>query len=412
MSIVLAGTGCGSLGSMTTEVKSAIEQADVLIGAKRLLESIPEEMTAAKGAKKMPAIYAEDILGIIKSAADNERNICVLYSGDSGFYSGTRSLVPLLDDAGIEAEVLPGISSIQMLSARLKTPWQDWLLVSAHGTDCDAVSEVSKGKPVFFLTGGKLGPAEICKQLTDAGLGALAITVGERLSYDDERIISGTAEQFAGEAFAPLSVMLAEPAHCSGDMTPGIADDEFIRGKVPMTKRDVRAAILSHMKIGCGDIVWDVGSGTGSVTIEMAMKASAGKVYAIERNPEGVSLLEENRRKFGTWNIVSVEGSAPEALADLPAPDKVFIGGSSGNLSDIIDTVLDKNPNALVCITAIVLQTLSEAVDKLTALGLDTDIVQLAVSKAKPVGERHMIVAENPIYIITGQRPETGEQND
>ncbi len=420
MSIKLAGTGCGSLGSMTTEVKAAIEQADILIGAKRLLESIPEEMTAATSARRIPAIYAEEILGIIKEElqADGNgcdgpvRNICVLYSGDSGFYSGTRSLVPLLERAGIEADVLPGISSIQMLSARLKRPWQDWRLVSAHGTDCNAIAEVSKGKPTFFLTGGKLGPADLCGQLLKAGLGDLSVTVGERLSYDDETIVSGTAAELADADFAPLSVMLAEPAPSLGDLTPGIPDDAFLRGNVPMTKREVRASILSHMEIKRDDILWDVGSGTGSVTIEMAMKAPEGMVYAIERNGEGVELLEANLQKFGTWNIVSACGSAPEGLLEFPAPDKVFIGGSSGNLKEIIDVVLDKNPAARICITAIVLETLSEAVAHMSACGLDTEIVQIAVSKSKPAGTRHMMLAENPIFIITGQRRETGEHND
>lgn len=411
MNVILAGTGCGSLGSMTMEVKTAIEQADLLIGAQRLLESIPENMTA-KAAVRKPAIYASEILEIIRTEQADDRNICVLYSGDSGFYSGTRSLVPLLHEAGIEAKILPGISSIQMFSARLQRPWQDWLLVSAHGTDCDAVSAVCKGQPAFFLTGGKLGPADLCRQLADAGLGDLTVTVGERLSYDDERIVSGNAEAFAAENFAPLSVMLAEAAPCMGDLTPGIDDDAFTRGSVPMTKKDVRAAILSHMKIQRGDILWDVGSGTGSVSIEMAMKASAGKVYAIERNPEGIELLEENRRKFGTWNVISVEGSAPEALETLPIPDRVFIGGSSGNLKDIIDVVLDKNANALVCVTAIVLETLQEATEQLTARGLKIEIVQIAANKAKPVGSKHMMMAENPIYIITGQRPDTEESND
>lgn len=415
MSVILAGTGCGSLGSMTDEVKQAIEKADLLIGAQRLLDSIPSQW----GGRRKPAIYAAEILEIIQNeqaacdgSATDRKNICVLYSGDSGFYSGTRSLVPLLKEAGIDAAVLPGISSIQLFAARLQEPWQDWSLVSAHGTDCDAVSQVCQGRPVFFLTGGKLGPADLCQQLTEAGLGDLEVTVGERLSYEDERICTGTAGEFAAEAFAPLSVMLVRPAPTLGDLTPGIADDAFIRGSVPMTKRDVRAAVLSHMKVKKDDVIWDVGSGTGSVSIELAMKATGGKVYAIERNEEGVALLEENRRKFGTWNVISVKGSAPEALKDLPAPNRVFIGGSSGNLKEIIDAVLDKNPSALLCVTAIALETLQKATEHMTACGMDLDIVQISANKAREVGSVHMMMAENPIYIITGQRPQQEESND
>jgi len=401
MSLILAGTGCGSHGSMTIETRDAVAKADVLIGAKRLLEGIP----AASGAKKCSAIYADEILNIIKTEqAEGEKNICVLYSGDSGFYSGTRSLLPLLEDAGIDAKVLPGISSIQLFAARLKTPWQDWELVSAHGTDCDPVTAVMKDKPVFFLTGGKLDPAILCQQLTEAGLENLKVTVGERLSYDDERIVSGTAEEFAAQAFAPLSVMLASPAPSMGDMTPGIDDEEFIRGDVPMTKQDVRASIISHMKIKKNDTIWDVGAGTGSVSVELAMKASDGKVFAVEREDEGISLIEQNKKKFGVWNLAAVSGRAPEALADLPSPDRVFIGGSSGNLSDIIDTVLTRNPDALICVTAIVLETLHEATQHLADMGLDVEITQISASKTRPVGGKHMMIAGNPIYVITGQK--------
>ena len=400
MSLILAGTGCGSAGSMTVEVRDAVAKADVLIGARRLIEGMP-----SSGAKKCSAIYADEILKIIKEEmAQGEHNICVLYSGDSGFYSGTRSLIPLLEDAGIEAQVLPGISSIQLLAARLMTPWQDWELVSAHGTDCDPVTNVMKGMPVFFLTGGKLDPAILCQQLTEAGLGDLEVTVGERLSYDDERVVSGTAAEFADQAFAPLSVMLASPAPCMGDMTPGIDDDEFIRGDVPMTKQDVRASIISHMKVRKSDTVWDVGAGTGSVSVELAMKASGGKVFAVERGAEGVALIKQNKEKFGVWNLTAVEGSAPAALAGLPVPDRVFIGGSSGNLSDIIDTVLAANPDALICVSAIVLETLHEATQHLADAGLEVEITQIAASKTRPVGKKHMMIATNPIYIITGQK--------
>ena len=402
MSLILAGTGCDSAGSMTVEVRDAIAKADVLIGAQRLLESVP----SGHEADMRPAIYADEILNIIQETlAEGDKNICVLYSGDSGFYSGTRSLLPLLSEAGIEAQVLPGISSIQLFAARLQQPWQDWKLVSAHGTDCDPVTNVMDGKPVFFLTGGKLDVTLLCRKLADAGLGDLTVTVGERLSYEDERIVSGTAAEFATQAFAPLSVMLVSPAPTLGDRTPGINDDDFIRGSIPMTKQDVRASILSHMRVQPDDVVWDVGAGTGSVSIELAMKASRGRVYAVERNEEGVSLIQQNREKFGVWNLVTIEGSAPEALTNLPAPDRAFIGGSSGNLSDIIDAVLTKNEKALICITAIVLETLHEATQHLTEMGMDVEITQIAASKTRPVGGKHMMVAGNPIYIITGQRP-------
>ena len=432
MSVTLVGTGCGSLDNMTVEVRQALLEADLIIGAKRLIEGFPAEYTAERRA----GIYAADICGMIRErmgsarkagasdagqveagavtaelpsdCVDSEPRICVAFSGDSGFYSGTRSLLPLLEEAGIEAQVLPGISSIQVFAARLRQSWQDWLLMSAHGTDCDAVTAVMQGRPVFFLTGGKLTPTEICGQLAEAGLGALPVVVGERLTYEDERIVTGTAADFAKAGFAPLSVMLAQPARWAGDLTPGIPDEAFIRGGVPMTKETVRAAILGHLQARPADTVWDVGAGTGSVSVELAMKAKAGRVYAIERDEEGYDLIRRNREKFGVWNLRPVDGPAPEALEDLPAPDKVFIGGSGGHLSEIIAISLEKNPAARICVSAIVLETMQEAVQVMMTAGMEVRIAQVAVSTARKIGKgaggKHMLMAGNPIFIVTGER--------
>ena len=407
MKVTLVGTGCGDPGTMTEEVKNAIRSADIIIGAPRLIEAVKDYTDP--DALKMPEIRPASILEAIQNIAKKndgveEISVCVAYSGDSGFYSGTRSLLPLLEEADIKAEVMPGISSIQVMASRLMKPWQDWKLVSAHGTDCDPVVEVMGGKEVFFLTGGELGPAELCRKLTEAGLGALRVTVGERLSYEDEKISSGTAAEFADRSFDTLSVMLAEAAERKGNLAPGIDDGEFIRGDVPMTKQIVRAAIVSKMNASETDTIWDVGAGTGSVSVELAMKAGKGRVWAIEREPEGCVLIEENKKKFGVWNLNVVPGSAPEALQDLPDPDRVFIGGSDGNLAGIIDTVLSKNEDALICVSAIVLETMAETVKLMAERGMDTDIIQVCVNTSREIGDRHMMMAGNPVFIITGQK--------
>ena len=403
MNVTLVGTGCGDPGTMTEEVKRTLENADVIIGAPRLLDAVAEY--AKSDSTKVPEIKASAILDAIRKAeGDGKCSVCVAYSGDSGFYSGTRSLLPLLAEAGIEAEVMPGISSIQVMAAHLKRPWQDWKLVSAHGTDCDPVAEVMEGREVFFLTGGDLGPAELCGLLADAGLGDLKVWIGERLSYSDESILAGTAAEFATRKFDSLSVMLAEPAVCAGDLTPGIDDGEFTRGDIPMTKQTVRAAIISKMNVAKTDTVWDVGAGTGSVSVELAMKAPRGKVWAVEREPEGCRLINENKEKFGVWNLNVVSGSAPEALGELPAPDRVFIGGSSGSLEEIMDAALGKNEGALICVTAIVLETMADTVKAMANRGMHTDIIQVCVNTSRTIGKRHMMMAANPIYIITGQK--------
>ena len=405
--ITLIGTGCGHLSTITAGAVAALKDAALIIGAPRLLESLPSQW----GRDRWPAIAAEEIRDIIRDYPEEEGKICVVYSGDAGFYSGARTLLPLMEEEGWEAEVLPGISSVQMMAAKMKMPWQDWKLVSAHGLEVQADRELEGRRPVFFLTGGKLGPADICRQLTDAGLGDTPVAVGERLSYEDEQIRRGKAEELAGEVFDSLSVILVMPEASEEKrpvFRPGIPDRGFIRGEVPMTKQDVRAVIAGRMQTGEEDIVWDVGAGTGSVSVELALQTPKGKVWAVERDPEGCLLIRQNRERFGLANLEVVEGAAPEALADLPAPDKVFIGGSGGHMEEIISIAAEKNPHVRICASAILLETVTEALTAMAAHGMDTDAVQVSVSTARQAGGKHMMMGANPIFIITGERPCSG----
>ena len=254
----------------------------------------------------------------------------MLYSGDIGFYSGARALLPLLKEAGISFQVLPGLSSVQLLAAALGRPWQDWLLVSAHGTDCDPVGAVMQGRPVFFLTGGELGPAELCQKLARAGLGDLPVTVGEELSYPGQQVRRGTAGDFAEERFSPLSVLLAEPAPGVARRAPGFPDSWFLRGEAPMTKREVRAAILARLDPRPGEVFWDVGAGTGSVSIELALAASRGRAYAIECGEAACGLIRQNRERLGAWNLQVVQGHAPQALEGLETAGRGVYRGHQG----------------------------------------------------------------------------------
>ena len=394
MSVTLLGTGGGDTGTLTLEAHRALKGADLIIGARRLVEGLAGEYDGETAI----AITAPDILELIKARPDQD--ICVAFSGDSGFYSGTAGLKRLLDEEGIEYRILPGISSVQLFSSIIGKPWQDWNLFSAHGVETNAVNAVMEGKPAFFLTDQKLTPAALCGQLCDAGLSDLKIIVGEDLSYGYARISEGTAEEIAKKSFSPLSVMLVD--EYVERRLPGIGDEEYIRGNVPMTKQEVRAVILAKMDIKENDVIWDVGAGTGGVSVEMALKAFRGTVYAVECEHEGCELIDQNRKKFGAWNIRVIEGKAPEALKDLPAPDRVFIGGTKGNMGEIVEEVLSKNPDAFICITAIALETLNQAMDLLLAKGLELSVCQVQVSRTEQTGPYHMMKANNPIYVITG----------
>ena len=169
-----------------------------------------------------------------------------------------------------------------------------------------------------------------------------------------------------------------------------------------MTKQEVRAAALAKLAVGPSDILWDVGAGTGSVSVELALAAPEGDTFAVECMPEACGLIRANREKFSVWNLHLIEGRAPDALRGLPAPDAVFIGGTRGGMAEIVDIVLEKNPAARICISAIALETLSAAAAALTERGLTAHVTQIAVSRSKSAGKLHLLTANNPIFLITG----------
>ena len=264
------------------------------------------------------------------------------------------------------------------------------------------MAAVSVGRPAFFLTGGALGPGEICRRLSAAGLGELSVTVGENLSAPEEKLVFGTAAELAGRKFPSLSVLLAEAAPRYAPRCPGLPDEAFLRGGVPMTKQEIRSAVLAKLAAAPGDVLWDIGAGTGSVSVELALAAPGGQVFAVECEPEACELIRGNRQKFSAWNLRLVEGYAPQALRDLPAPDAVFIGGTKGEMDAVVAAALEKNPGARVCISAIAVETLSAAVTALTAGGLEACVTQIAVSRTRPVGKLHLLMANNPVFLITG----------
>lgn len=397
MNVTLIGMGSGQPENLTLQGLAALRQADLILGARRLLAVLPAGCTENRAAAYRPDEVAELL------QTSGAENAVLVYSGDTGFYSGASSMMEKLEALGVRARVLPGLSSIQLLAAALGRPWQGWNLVSAHGRTCDPVAECMQGRPTFFLTGGSEDPATLCAQLAAEGFGDVQGVVGQCLGTPEEKLFRGSVKELAAGRFNSLSVLLVEAAEVLPRRAPGLPDEAFERGDVPMTKQEVRAAVLAKLAVRPEDILWDVGAGTGSVSVELALAAPRGRVYAVECRPEGCALIKANREKFRTRNLVLVEGLAPDALSDLPAPDAVFIGGSKGSLAAIVDAALDKNPDARICVSAIALETLSAAVAALTAKGRTVQVSQIAVSRARAVGGLHLMMAQNPIYLITGE---------
>ena len=397
MNVTLIGMGSGQPENLTLQGLAALRQADLILGARRLLSVLPAGCT-----ENCAAAYRPDEVAELLQTSGAE-NAVLVYSGDTGFYSGASSMMEKLEALGVRARVLPGLSSIQLLAAALGRPWQGWNLVSAHGRTCDPVAECMQGRPTFFLTGGSEDPATLCAQLAAEGFGDVQGVVGQCLGTPEEKLFRGSVKELAAGRFNSLSVLLVDAAEVLPRRAPGLPDEAFERGDVPMTKQEVRAAVLAKLAVRPEDILWDVGAGTGSVSVELALAAPRGRVYAVECRPEGCALIKANREKFRTRNLVLVEGLAPAALSDLPAPDAVFIGGSKGSLAAIVDAALDKNPDARICVSAIALETLSAAVAALTAKGRTVQVSQIAVSRARAVGGLHLMMAQNPIYLITGE---------
>ena len=392
--ISLIGMGSGCPESLTAQGLAALQSAGLILGAKRLLEHLPAGCT-----DNCKAVYKpEEILACLTAQPDTDT--AVLYSGDTGFYSGAAKLLPLLRAMGYSVRVLPGLSSVQLLAATVGRPWQDWKLVSAHGRACDPVAEVLAHPQVFFLTGGVDTPASLCVKLTAAGLGTAHALVGENLGTPAEAIRFGFARELAEQSFAPLSVLLIEREALPFRRTPGLPDDVFIRGAVPMTKQEVRAAALAKLAVAPTDTLWDVGAGTGSVSVEMALAAPMGQVYAVECDADACALVRQNQAKFAASNLTLIAGKAPEALQNLPAPDAVFIGGSKGNMQAIVDAALAANPQTRLCIAAIALETLQQSIAALAAHGLAAQVTQIAVSRSKAAGSLHLMMANNPVFLI------------
>ena len=394
MKVYLIGVGMGNPETMTVGALEAIRACPVLVGARRLLEPWTESHDC------VPLIAGADIAEYIGKV--QEGPVGVLLSGDTGFYSGAKRLWTLLLDH--EVITIPGISSMSYLSAKLHVDWQDVKIVSAHGRSHNVVGEIQRNERTFALTGGNTKAQDICRELTDRGLGNVKVSVGERLSYSDERVVTGTAAELAEQEFEDLSVLLAEnpdpvvrPWNGSG-----LPDDAFLRGDVPMTKEEVRTLALSKLRLNEDSVVWDVGAGTGSVSIECALSCPAGRVFAVEKKEAALALLAENKARFHASNLTIVGGTAPEALEELPAPDRVFLGGTSGELSEILDVVFRKNPAARVVCTAVTLETVAEAARLFAGLE-GADMVQVSATRTRQAGRYHLMDAQNPVWIFSGE---------
>ena len=422
--ITLLGIGMGSREMLTVQGKNSLDQADLLIGARRMVDSVrrPDQDVFIE-------YRSQEIKDYIDSHPEYD-NIVIVLSGDVGFYSGAKKLLDVLQQNKLsqnsfgsetagqsssvqntvkpEIQVQCGISSVVYFMSKIGLSWDDAKIVSAHGRRCNLISYIHNEKKVFAILGTSDGVAVLASKLVDYGMSDVLLYVGENLSYDNEKIFVKTAGELTEYTGNPLSVICAVNESAGKRLeTHGIKDEEFIRGKAPMTKEEVRTVSLSKLRLTEDSVCYDVGAGTGSLSIEMALRAHQGKVWAIEKKEDAVELIRQNKVKFAADNLEIIEGLAPEALKALPVPTHAFIGGSSGNLKEIVQILIEKNPQVRIVINCITLETVSEALETAKEFGFEeNEIVQLSAARSKAIGRYHMMMGENPIYIITLQNPQ------
>ena len=401
--IVLLGIGMGAPETMTLEGLTACEQADCIIGAKRMLEAVQLALAGRESdvQKTWVSMYLSTEIAAYIKEHPKHRHIVIALSGDVGFYSGAKKLLDALSDYPVR--MICGISSGVYFAAKLQTSWDDTYMMSMHGRQMNILAALKKNKKVFTLASDAESIRKLADLLISYGMEDLQMSVGTNLSYPEERITRGTPTDFCTYDEAGVSVVfLEQKEHRAPVVTHGVPDEMFVRAKVPMTKEEVRSISLSKMRLCADSVVYDVGAGTGSISIEAARMAEDGMVYAIEQKAEAVDLIAVNQRKFGVSNLQIIHGKAPEAFDELPIPTHAFLGGTGGNMREIITLLREKNPQIRIVVNCIALETLAEITGLLQEWEItDVDVASVVVSKSKKLGQYHLMMGQNPVYIIS-----------
>lgn len=391
--VYLVGIGVGDARYMTRQAREILEECDVVIGAKRMLAACNFQKTKPQ----FESYKKQEIVKFLNLHKEYNK-IGIVYSGDVGFYSGAKGMRELLK--AYEVHQITGISSPIFFLNQLNIPWEHVRLVSCHGQNGNLMQEIKGHAKVCTLLGKEDTIRNISRELLKFGMEQVKITVGENLSYPTERVITGYPKDFLKKDVDSLSVALFENKDYQKENQSGISDEEFFRGQVPMTKGEVRAIALRKLQLQKDSIVYDIGAGTGSISIEAAKICKEGKVYAIERKEEAVELLEKNQYQFQACNMEIVKGEAPSVFADLEAPTHAFIGGSNGKIKEILKEIQKKNPKVRVVISVIAIETIAE-IERLEGEYPDMEIVQIQISKAQKLGRYHLMKGQNPVYLFS-----------
>ena len=408
MEIILAGIGMGHVNGLTKEVERVISEADILLGAERMLNAVYSK------AERHPFYQAEQVIPYLHdiqsgSLFEENKKVVILFSGDSGFYSGCQPLYAALEKEITEGRIkaslriLPGISSIAYLASCIGESYHDAAVYSIHGKKLyNLAHRIKSRSKTFLITSGVKDINQLGELLTDAGMQKCEIITGYQLSYEEQRVERHTPlECMELKEEGLYTCFVKNPYATQRRLTHGVADGQFIRDRVPMTKEEIREVSICKLRLKEKAVVYDIGSGTGSIAIEIAGISDDIQVYAVEQKHEAVLLIEKNKKKFELQNVTVVESRAPEGLTELPMATHAFIGGSGGRLKEILVSLRQMNPDMRVVVNAVSMETICEMREILSMDDMikEEEIVQLQVSRAKKAGNYHLMQSENPVWI-------------
>ena len=387
---------------LAPEAEGSIREASLVVGGERHLEDLSIEPGQA-------AVLKGDISEALARIEEAEGLVAVLSSGDPGFFGIVRLLGERFGPKSLR--VFPAVSSVSLVFARAGLHWDDAITVSAHGRDPHRAVNVCRSHPkVAVFTSPGFGPAELAEALD--GLGR-KLVVAERLGEPEERSFRGDAATVAGMEWAHPNVVLvldegriasSKGWISSGIESPGrwaLPESAFEHRSGMITKSETRALVLSRLGPGPGDLVWDVGAGSGSVAVECARLGAAA--IAVERDAESCVRIRENAARHGVCVRV-VEFEAPTAFRGLPEPDAVFVGGTGGGFEEIVKLAAVRARRSVV-LTFVTLERVVPAAKILEDCGLDVETTFLQASRMKGVGELHRLAAETPVFVVSGSKP-------
>ncbi|MDM8515005.1 precorrin-6y C5,15-methyltransferase (decarboxylating) subunit CbiE [Desulfobacterales bacterium HSG16] len=392
---------------LTSRHMKLIENAEILIGAKRFLDIFAGKDCLTKELNK-------DIKGIveyIKSWKDR-KSIVVLASGDPLFFGIGQSLINNLGPGNVT--IYPNVSTISLAFAKIKESWNDARIISIHGRfkTNELLNVFSREDKIAILTDPENDPARLASFLIEHQITDFNMCVFEKLGTPDEHVEWYDPNVAVSRKFLHPNVVIlrrTSPRQDSaGKIYPGMSEKAYDHKKGLITKAEVRAVSIAKLKLNSTDYhVWDLGAGSGALGIEVSMFVPLGRVISVEKNPERISDIENNRKRFGVNNLEIVQASLPDCLKNLSStkPDRIFIGGGGRDLCAIIKAAAAYlNPGGIMVVNTVIIKNVDTAMSAMQELDFDTRIVQVQVSRGKQMASGHRMEALNPVWIISGKK--------